>query len=249
MFGVIVATLVGVLFLLPFPSWAKLVNIVTSASVFMYAGAPVALGALRKQKPELPRTLPTAGRASARRRWRSPAPAGSSCSPGWQNVSTLIVALLLGYLLIWISYATKANPKAPSMDWQAAPWIITWIIGMALIDYFSDFGAGGIIGGIGFFKNVLAKGGNDDLGLCGLHHRLRCVQLDHLLPGRWRAVYRRRRWTSTCETFILRRSLSSRRLRARRREATRPARPRWPAGLLASGAGWASRPPWAAASR
>src|SRR3984885_7331222 len=54
-FGVIIATLVGVLFLLPFPSWAKLVGIVTSASVFMYAGAPVALGAMRKQKPDLPR--------------------------------------------------------------------------------------------------------------------------------------------------------------------------------------------------
>jgi len=36
-FGVIIATVVGILFLLPFPSWAKLVDIVTSASVFMYA--------------------------------------------------------------------------------------------------------------------------------------------------------------------------------------------------------------------
>ncbi|HTU29172.1 MAG TPA: APC family permease, partial [Solirubrobacteraceae bacterium] len=165
-FGVIVATLVGVLFLLPFPSWAKLVNIVTSASVFMYAGAPVALGALRKQKPELPRTyrLPAAGVL---------APFGFAGAgwvilfTGWQNVSTLIVALLLGYLLIWISYATKANPNAPKMDWDSAPWIITWIIGMALIDYFSGFGAGGIIGGIGFFKNVLDQGGNNDLGLWG----------------------------------------------------------------------------------
>ena len=54
---------VGLLFLLPFPSWAKLVNIVTSASVLMYAGAPLSLGALRKQKPDLPRTyrLPAAG--------------------------------------------------------------------------------------------------------------------------------------------------------------------------------------------
>ncbi len=165
-FGVIVATLVGVLFLLPFPSWAKLVNIVTSASVFMYAGAPVSLGALRKQKPDLPRTyrLPAA-------HILSPAAfAGAGLVilfTGWQNVSTLIVALLLGYLLIWISYATNANAKAPRMDWQSAPWIITWIIGMALIDYFSDFGAGGIIGGIGFFKNVLSHGGNYDLGLYG----------------------------------------------------------------------------------
>ena len=78
-FGVIIATLIGVLFLLPFPSWSKLVGIVTSASVLMYAGAPIALGALRKQKPDLPRPyrLPAAG---CSRRWRSSAPAGSSCS-------------------------------------------------------------------------------------------------------------------------------------------------------------------------
>jgi hypothetical protein len=38
---------------------------------------------------------------------------------------------------------------------------------MLVISYFGDFGAGGIIGGIGFFKHVLDQGGNDDLGLFG----------------------------------------------------------------------------------
>jgi amino acid transporter len=165
-FGVIIATLVGVLFLLPFPSWAKLVGIVTSASVFMYAGAPVALGAMRKQKPDLARTyrLPAAGILSPF------AFAGAGwviLFSGWQTYSTLIVALLLGYGLIWLSYAFKLNPRAPAMDWQAAPWIITWIIGMGVITYLGAFGAGGIIGGIGFFKHVLDQGGTDDVGLWG----------------------------------------------------------------------------------
>ncbi len=165
-FGVIIATLVGVLFLLPFPSWAKLVGIVTSASVFMYAGAPVALGALRRKKPELPRTY--------RLPWAEVlAPAAFVGAnwvilfSGWQTYSTLVVALLIGYALIWVSYAMKLNPRAPAMDWQAAPWIIGWIVGMAVITYLSDFGPGGIIGGIGFFKNVLAQGGTDDIGLWG----------------------------------------------------------------------------------
>jgi amino acid transporter len=165
-FGVIIATLVGVLFLLPFPSWAKLVGIVTSASVFMYAGAPVALGALRKQKPDLARTyrLPAAGILSPL------AFAGAGwviLFSGWQTYSTLVVALLLGYALIGVSYAMKLNPNAPAMDWQAAPWIITWIIGMGVICYLSDFGPGGIIGGIGIFKNVLSQGGTDAIGLWG----------------------------------------------------------------------------------
>jgi amino acid transporter len=165
-FGVVIATLVGVLFLLPFPSWAKLVGIVTSASVFMYAGAPLALGAMRRQKPDLTRTYRL--------------PAGEILAPlafagagwvilfsGWQTYSTLVVALLLGYALIAVSYALKLNPRAPAMDWQAAPWIITWIVGMGVITYLSDFGAGGIIGGIGFFKHVLDQGGTDDIGLWG----------------------------------------------------------------------------------
>ena len=165
-FGVIVATLVGVLFLLPFPSWAKLVGIVTSASVFMYAGAPVALGAMRRQKPNLPRTY----RLPAAEILAPLAFAGAGwviLFSGWQTYSTLVVALLIGYALIWLSYAFKLNPRAPAMDWQAAPWIIGWIIGMGVISYLSDFGAGGIIGGIGFFKHVLDKGGTDAIGLWG----------------------------------------------------------------------------------
>jgi amino acid transporter len=159
-FGVIVATLVGVLFLLPFPSWAKLVGIVTSASVFMYAGAPVALGALRRQKPDLPRSYRL--------------PAASVLAPlafmganwvilfsGWQTYSTLVVALLIGYALIGASYAFKLNPRAPAMDWGAAPWIIGWIIGAGVIAYIGPFGPGGIIGGIGFFKHWLPLGGTD----------------------------------------------------------------------------------------
>jgi amino acid transporter len=165
-FGVIIATLVGVLFLLPFPSWAKLVGIVTSASVFMYAGAPVSLAAMRKQKPDLPRSyrLPIAGIFAP---FAFLGAGWVILFSGWQTYSTLVVALLIGYALIAVSYGMKLNPRAPAMDWQAAPWIIVWIIGMGVISYLSDFGAGGIIGGIGFFKHVLDQGGTDDIGLWG----------------------------------------------------------------------------------
>jgi amino acid transporter len=165
-FGVVIATLIGVLFLLPFPSWAKLVGIVTSASVFMYAGAPVALGALRRQKPDLARSY----RLPAAEILAPLAFAGAGwviLFSGWQTYSTLVVALLLGYALIAVSYALKLNPRAPAMDWQAAPWIITWIVGMGVITYLSAFGPGGIIGGIGPFKHVLDQGGTDDIGLWG----------------------------------------------------------------------------------
>lgn len=165
-FGIIFAALIGLLFLLPFPSWGALVKIVTSASVLMYASAPLSLGALRRQKPELPRVY--------RLPWAPVlAPLGFICATwiiywaGWQTLTTLMVAMLIGYALIALSYAFKLNPGAPKLDWGAAVWIVPYFVGMLLISYFGTFGKGGIIGGIGIFKHVLDHGGNDDLGLYG----------------------------------------------------------------------------------
>jgi len=78
-----------------------------------------------------------------------------------------MVAMLIGYALIAASYAFNLNPKAAPMDWDAAWWIIPYLVGMLVISYFGDFGAGGIVGGIGFFHHVLDQGGNDDIGLWG----------------------------------------------------------------------------------
>ena len=164
--AIFVSAIIGLLFLLPFPSWTKLVGVVTDASVLMYAGAPLALGALRRQKPNLPRpySIPAA---------EIMAPLGFVLAglivywAGWQTLTTLIVAMLVGYALIALSYAFRLNAAAPKMDWQSAPWILTWFVGTLLISYFGTFGAGGIVGGVGVFKNVLDHGGNNDLGLWG----------------------------------------------------------------------------------
>jgi amino acid transporter len=51
-FSLILTFLLGLVFLLPFPSWHWLVSMVTLAAVLMYAGAPLTLGAFRRQVPE-----------------------------------------------------------------------------------------------------------------------------------------------------------------------------------------------------
>src|SRR6266567_6688042 len=60
--SLIMAFLLGLVFLLPFPSWSALVGLVTSASVLMYAGAPLSLGAFRRTLPDAsrPYRLPVA---------------------------------------------------------------------------------------------------------------------------------------------------------------------------------------------
>ena len=53
--GLIAGYVIGLFFLLPFPSWHSLVGLITGASVLMYAGAPLSLGAFRRQVPDAPR--------------------------------------------------------------------------------------------------------------------------------------------------------------------------------------------------
>jgi amino acid transporter len=127
-FGIIFAAVIGMLFLLPFPSWSALVGVVTSASVLMYAAAPLALAALASRNPSSTGCTACPGRASSHR-W------GSCASwiiywAGWETYTTLMVAMLIGYALIALSYAFKLNPVAPKMDWGAAVWIIPYFIGM-----------------------------------------------------------------------------------------------------------------------
>lgn len=162
-FSIIITALVGLIFLLPFPSWSKLVGVVTSASVLMYAGAPLAMGALRLQKPNLTRPYRM--------------PGGSFWAPtafvlanfivywsGWQTYSTLLVVIIIGYVLIGASYMFHLNPDRPKIDRGAIGWVLAYLIGMGIISYFGGFGQGGIIGGVGVFKNVLV-GGNGHIGL------------------------------------------------------------------------------------
>ena len=146
-FGIIIATIVGALFLLPFPAWSALIGIVTGASVLMYAGAPLSLGALRYSKPDLhrPYLLPLAGVLC---------PLAFVCASlivywaGWGTYSTLMVAVAIGYILMLISAAFKLNPNAPKIDWISAVWIFPYLIGMGFISFFGQFGTGGAIGNL-----------------------------------------------------------------------------------------------------
>jgi amino acid transporter len=161
--AIIITAIIGLIFLLPFPSWSSLVGVVTSASVLMYAGAPLAFGALRLQKPDLVRPY----RMPGGQFW---APAAFVLATfivywsGWETYSTLMLVILIGYALIGISFAFRLNPNQPQIDWGAAGWVLTYMIGLGVISFFGQFGNGGIIGNVGIFKNVWV-GGNSDLPL------------------------------------------------------------------------------------
>ncbi|MDH2413765.1 APC family permease [Nocardioides sp. CER19] len=138
-FGVLFAFVIGCICFLPFPSWQSLVGLITSASVLMYAGAPLSFGAFRRRLPD------------AERPWRLPF--GGVISPvafivanfvilwtGWDTDWKLGIAILLGYVLLVANNLLKLNPTQPVLDWHAAQWLPIYLVGLGIIVYLSDYG-------------------------------------------------------------------------------------------------------------
>jgi amino acid transporter len=136
-FSLVLAFLLGLLFLLPFPSWSSLVGLVTSASVLMYAGAPLSLGALRRQVPDAPRPYRVPGAAVL-------SPLAFIIASliiywsGFEIVWKLGIVLVIGYVLIgiWMIY----DKDRPPMDWKSASWLPVYLIGMGIISWQGQFG-------------------------------------------------------------------------------------------------------------
>ena len=137
--GLIAAFVTGCICFLPFPSWQSLVGLITSASVLMYAGAPLSLGAFRSRLPDAvrPYRLPAAGFL---------APLGfiiSGCIilwSGWTTDWKLGVAILIGYVILGVSRGLHLNDHTTVLDWRAAAWLPAYLVGMGLIVFLSDFG-------------------------------------------------------------------------------------------------------------
>jgi amino acid transporter len=143
-FGLAISFVTGVICFLPFPSWQQLVSFITSASVLMYAGAPLAYGVLRKQLPDRERPYRL--------------PAGQVIAPlsfvvasliiywaGWATLWRLGVAIILGYALLgsYAWYARAKNlPNAPQLDWKAAQWLPVYLVGIGVISWQGGFGVG-----------------------------------------------------------------------------------------------------------
>jgi amino acid transporter len=138
LFSLFLAFVIGLIVLLPFPSWQQLVGFVTSATVLSFGAGTVALAALRRELPDAKRpfkvpfgdVIPFLAFYSSNLivYWA-----------GWEVDWKLFVGILLGFVLLGV-YAAVKRGDMPVMDWRAgASWTLPWLGGLALISYLGSY--------------------------------------------------------------------------------------------------------------
>jgi amino acid transporter len=136
--SLLLAFVVGLIVLLPFPSWQQLVGFVTSATVLSFGAGTMALAAMRRELPDAARpfrvpfgdVIPFLAFYSSNLivYWA-----------GWNVDWKLFVAILLGLVLLAVYKAVRPE-RMPTMDWRSgASWTLPWLGGLALISYLGSY--------------------------------------------------------------------------------------------------------------
>ncbi|MGT2462173.1 APC family permease [Sinomonas atrocyanea] len=142
--SILLAFGVGLIALLPFPSWQALVGLVTDATAIMYAFAPVSLAALMRQHAgrEHPYRLP----------WpKVLMPFGFVAAnliiywSGFESTWKILTAVLLGRIIFEIAlHRSKTLKTRRDLDWRAASWIWPWLIGLVVLGLLGRYGKGSL---------------------------------------------------------------------------------------------------------
>jgi amino acid transporter len=135
----------GLVFLLPFPTWRSIVSLTTGASVLMYMSAPLALAAFRRRLPETPRpyrmpfaviVCPLAFIVASLLIYWS----------GFEALWKLGICIVIGYTIIGVAMIfDEERPKLGRKEIVAASWLPVYIIGMGLISWNGQFSGGAVL--------------------------------------------------------------------------------------------------------
>jgi amino acid transporter len=138
-FSILVTAIVGELCFGPFPSWNKLVGVVTGATAVMYAFAPVSLAALQKVDGDRPR------------QYRAPMPnlllpaafVSSNLILYWGGYNytwKIAIAIVVGLIIFGIGI--NVNHTDATRFLRNAMWIGPWIVGSVIIGLAGRYGDG-----------------------------------------------------------------------------------------------------------
>lgn len=129
---------IGMLTFLPFPDWYGLVGLITSATVIMYAMAPLSLSGLRKQDPDRQRV------------YRLPA-ANILCPlafalaniivyvAGYSTLFWLEVFIAAGYVIFMIFQFAQPAANRTILNFRSAWWIVPWLGGLLVISWLGRY--------------------------------------------------------------------------------------------------------------
>jgi amino acid transporter len=137
--SILLSGVVGESFFLPFPSWSKLVVVVTGATAIMYAFAPVSLAALQRRDPD------------RHRPYRIPAPqvlnpvgfAAAGLLVYWGGFKTtweLDIAIAVGLALFAVGVRVTGTRQV--LNLRGALWLGPWLAGLTLLGWLGNYGHG-----------------------------------------------------------------------------------------------------------
>lgn len=136
--SIIICFVIGMLTFLPFPSWTGLVGLITSATVIMYAMAPVSLAGLRRRDPNRPRAyrLPAA--------WLLCPVAFIAANmfvyfSGYSTVFWLYMLIALGVIVFAIYQLSLPYARRTILEWRSAYWLIPWLAFLLIISWLGNY--------------------------------------------------------------------------------------------------------------
>ncbi|MDE2053750.1 MAG: APC family permease [Xanthomonadaceae bacterium] len=136
----------AVFWMLPFPSWSAMISVVSAALVLSYAVAPVAVAALRRSAPDMPRPFRVRGFgvlgplsfvvAALIVYWS-----------GWGVLSWLLGLQIVLYV-VYVAYVARDRSRHAELAQavRASLWLIGFYALMMAVSCLGTFGGTGIIG-------------------------------------------------------------------------------------------------------
>ncbi|GIL26558.1 APC family permease [Actinocatenispora comari] len=130
----IITFVLGVIFLLPFPSWQQLVGLVTSATVLSFGSGPLVWAAMRKEMPDRKRPFRIPGGHVI------PVLAFYSSNlivfwAGWDTNWKFFVAIIVGLILLAVFQATGQIKSVGGLDFKHGYWTLIWLAGLAIVSF------------------------------------------------------------------------------------------------------------------
>jgi amino acid transporter len=131
---------IGLVLLLPFPSWQQLVGFITSGTVISFAAGPLVVTALRRSEPDRERPFRLPGGAVI------PILGFFSANlivyfAGWTTNSKLFLTIVIGFvIMVVLELAGRRREDKPPLEFRHGWWVLPWLGSLAIVSWLLDPG-------------------------------------------------------------------------------------------------------------